>query len=56
MTNFEKIKNMNIKDFTVWLSDLVDCSTCTIRKCDGMCYKAWLKWLKSEAEKGWKEE
>lgn len=31
MTNFEKLKNMNIEDFTVWLSNLVDCSNCTIR-------------------------
>lgn len=50
MTNFEKLKNMNIEDFTVWLSNLVDCSNCTIRGCVGLCCDAWLKWLKSEAE------
>ena len=47
-TNFEKIKNMSIEDFTAWLSDLVDCSNCTIRKCNGLCYESWLRWLKSE--------
>ncbi len=50
MTNFEELKNMNIEDFTAWLSNLVDCSNCTIRGCVGLCYDAWLKWLKSEAE------
>ena len=50
MTNFKKLKNMNIEDFTAWLSNLADCSNCTIRKCDGLCYEAWLKWLKSEAK------
>lgn len=48
MTNFEKIKNMSIEDFTGWLSDLVDCLNCTIRKCNGLCYESWLRWLKSE--------
>lgn len=50
MTNFEKIKDMGIEDFTLWLSTLVDCGNCTLRKCDGLCYKAWLRWLKSEAK------
>lgn len=50
MTNFEELKNMGIEDFTAWLSTLVDCGNCTIRKCDGECYKAWLNWLKSEVE------
>lgn len=50
MTNFEELKNMNIEDFTAWLSDLADCLNCTIRKCDGECYKAWLNWLKSEVK------
>lgn len=48
MTNFEKIKNMSIEDFTTWLSNLVDCSNCTIRKCNGLCYYAWLHWLKGK--------
>lgn len=50
MTNFEKIKDMSLEDFTAWLSNLVDCSNCTIRRCDGFCYTAWFNWLKSEVE------
>lgn len=50
MTNYEEIKNFGIEDFTAWVSNLADCSNCTIRKCDGLCYTAWLNWLKSEAE------
>lgn len=47
MTNYEKIKNLGIEDFTAWVSNLADCSNCTIRKCDGLCYTAWLNWLKA---------
>lgn len=47
MTNFEMIKDMDIEDFTAWLCNLVDCGNCTLRKCDGLCYKAWLRYLKS---------
>lgn len=50
MTNFEKLKNMGIEDFTARVSDLADCSNCFLKKCDGLCYAAWLRWLKSEAE------
>lgn len=50
MTNFEMIKDMDIEDFSAWLSILADCEHCTIRKCDGLCYEAWLRWLKSEVE------
>ena len=48
MTNFEMIKDMDIKDFAYWLSNLADCENCTLRKCDGRCYEAWLCYLKSE--------
>ena len=50
MTNFEIIKNMDIGDFTAWLSNLTDCGNCILRKCDVLCYKAWFRWLKSEVE------
>lgn len=50
MTNFEMLKAMNVEDFAAWLADLVDCGACTLRKCDGECRKAWLRWLKSEVE------
>ena len=50
MTNFEMLKAMNVEDFTAWLSNLADCATCTLRKCDGLCYEAWLRGLKSEVE------
>lgn len=50
MTNFEMIKDMDIEDFSAWLCNLVDCGNCTLRKCDGRCYEAWLRWLKSEVE------
>lgn len=48
MTNFEKIKNMGIEDFIAWLSNLLDCGNCTIRKCNEQCYESWLRWLKSD--------
>lgn len=50
LTNFEKIKNMGIEDFTSFLCSLVDCGNCTLKKCDGLCYKAWLHWLVSDEE------
>lgn len=40
MTNFEMIKDMDIEDFTAWLSNLTG----------RLCYEAWLRWLKSEVE------
>ena len=50
MTNFEMIKDMDIEDFSAWLCNLADCGNCTLRKCDGRCCEAWLRWLKSEVE------
>ena len=50
MTNFKELKNMNIEDFTAWLSNLVDCSNCPLKRCGGLCYETWLRWLKSEVE------
>lgn len=56
-TNADSIRTMNDEELADWISDQgVDCAYCRIStlcyeecKC-GDCKKAWLKWLKQEAE------
>ncbi|MGN1138292.1 MAG: hypothetical protein ACI4RM_02505 [Ruminococcus sp.] len=59
MTNFEKIKQMNIDEMAEQLFFILDCDDCPIEKykgysdqnCNnGTCKGALKKWLESEAE------
>lgn len=58
MTNFEKIKNMSIKELADKISWLIkDCDDCPIREfCNyeiqksKTCLGTWKQWLKSEVE------
>lgn len=58
MTNFEKIKNMNIDELAEKLDKLSACRYCSIEEfCNknketprANCKSIWEKWLKSEAE------
>lgn len=49
MTNFDKIKNMNVEELADYIAELVDCNWCHIR-CSGDCKYSWEQWLKSEVE------
>ena len=60
MTNFEKIKNMNIDQLAETLNDSFACDRCPIRDyCDKIvsaisvatCSGVWIIWLKSEVQK-----
>lgn len=56
MTNFEKIKNMSVKELAEKLNESFACDRCPINDlCDsivgGNCTKVWIEWLKSEVEK-----
>ena len=58
MTNFEKIKNMNIDQLAKRLGESFACDHCPIRGfCDendssptATCVWVWGKWLKSEVQ------
>lgn len=58
MTNFEKIKNMNIDELSEKLDELSACEYCPIEEfCDknkeaprADCKSIWGKWLESETE------
>lgn len=58
MTNFEKIKNMNIDQLADALNESFACDHCPIREfCDendssptATCIGVWRKWLKSEVK------
>lgn len=58
MTNFEKIKNMNIDQLAEKLDESFACDRCPIGEfCDKLnltymsCTDAWINWLKSEVQK-----
>lgn len=60
MTNFERIKNMSVKEIAEQLSYIIDCDDCPIEKAGGCshlticnyknCENHFKKWLESEAE------
>lgn len=56
MTNFEKIKNMSVKELAKTMSNkIVDCDFCTLHRNDEFyefdtCSGSWEQWLKSEVE------
>lgn len=60
MTNFEKIKNMNINELASKCCKSITCAFCPIEDfCEPIiggdvrsvnCVKVWKKWFKSEAE------
>ena len=58
MTNFEKIKSMNIDELAEKLNDSFACDRCLIMEfCDETtwgthlsCTDVWKEWLKSEAK------
>ena len=50
MTNFERIKNMNINEMAKWLSEEIphgDCYGCRLCDVASGCREGWLKYLKS---------
>lgn len=52
MTNFEKIKNMSVEKLADYLTGLISCYGCRINCINKTCKRAWIDWLKSEAENG----
>lgn len=50
MTNEETIKSLSTEGLADLLSNIVDCYSCKIEKCDGNCVKALEQWLKSEVK------
>ena len=51
MTNFEKIKNMGLKELAEFIADIADCNYCNISiRCEGKCKIAWEQWLNHEVE------
>lgn len=55
MTNFEKIKNMNVDEMATKLDESFACDRCPIEEfyecvVGGSCTDTWKTWLESEAE------
>lgn len=56
MTNFEKIKNMNVDEMAEKLNESFACDRCPLGEfCDkdmsiSSCSDIWKKWLESEVE------
>ena len=53
-TNAERIRSMTDEELSVFIAEQAGCEWCIARvgdDCD-QCPKAWLDWLKQEAEEG----
>lgn len=57
MTNFERIKRMNVEELADFISENSKCDYCSVQ-CDdkpniptmSSCYCRWLEWLESECD------